>query len=136
MKSYRGNASNFLGDLAIVGTGAAVAFAGIWVVLHIIRGLVYFYYHSAAKLNEEIKAQADFLDYCMSVEEGTDPKAREKQRKALNKLTNISNTIETKILKMDTAAKKEMRESDRESFNPRAVKELGTRSTSSEIVLM
>lgn len=110
-------ASNNAGKALIV---SAAILVSITAVFFSIRGLIYVFYRSATKINDYVRTQSEFLKFNINL--GKDPAdALAKQQKHLDQLENVSNFIETKILKNDKRASKEIEESDKKNFTPQAL---------------
>jgi len=85
----------------------------IWISLAIffaIRGLIYLAYYVPFKINSYIKIQADFLKYTIEKDNDQTSTTVEKQKKLLSHLDGICTFIETRILKINTTAKKRLDE--------------------------
>lgn len=136
MTNFRKNPKGFLGDIIAqmtnssakniifsVPTGVAVTaivLVSMVALFFSVRGLIYVFYKSATKISDYTRTQAEFLKFNINL--GKDPAdAIAKQQKGLDKLESISNFIETKIIKNDKRASKELEESDKKNFTPQAL---------------
>lgn len=128
MLQFKKNSSNLLGSLgalsAIQGTTGVISLGiapmiiiSFLVLLFSIRGLIYIYYHAAFKLNNFITINADFLRWNVEMDRNNTDSSLEKQKKMLNALDSVQNFIETKILKTESDAKKELEKSNKENFS-------------------
>lgn len=93
--------------------------AGIISLLVIVRGMIYWFYCGATKINEYIKTQKQFVDAVITHDSinGNDNKALYKHKKLSEKLSSIVNFIEVKILHSNKATKEKLAESNRDNFN-------------------
>ena len=99
--------TNEIFSVIAIATISVVAFTAlIWAI----RGMIYTYYYSAVKVDEKARAMAIYLDAVSKNEK--DKIAKGKQKYASTKLQNIAVFIETKILKDDRVATREMQKSD------------------------
>ena len=136
MTNFRKNPKGWLGEVVSQTTGqsknnmsftvptgvaiTAITLVSIVALFFSIRGLIYIFYRSATKINDYVKTQSDFLKFNINL--GKDPEdALTKQKKHLDWLEGVSNFIETKIIKNDKRASKELEESDKKSFTPQAL---------------
>lgn len=142
MTNFRKNPKGFLGEIVSQMTGIdkdKLSLSGVWgangagkvivsaaaivavvALFFSIRGLIYVFYRSATKINDYVKTQSEFLKFNIGL--GNDSAAAlAKQQKGLDKLESISNFIETKIIKNDKRASKELEESDKKNFTPQAL---------------
>ena len=132
MLHFKKNSSNFIGTLlaatasmsiptGVAATGGVIL--GVVALLFSIRTLIYLYYSSAMKMNQYLKIQPEFLK--VSIENASDSNltSLEKQKRMLSNLESISNLIETKVLKTEKDASKEMKESNATNFTPQELKD-------------
>ncbi len=116
---FKKDSSNLLGFVtggSITG-GPAVVISALAALLTI-RGFIYVYYASSMKLNESLKLPAEFLKTSIELTDKSTPtNAVEKQKKFLSKLESISNFIETKILKTNKDAIKDLKKSNSEKYD-------------------
>lgn len=85
----------------------------------IIRAAIYYFINAAGKLSDRLKNITSILRSNASAE--SSPTALEKQKKMLNQLENLSDTIDYKIVKSEKAAEVEMKASNKTEFNPNEV---------------
>lgn len=113
-------------SIIAIATFSIVAFTAlIWAI----RGLIYTYYYTAVKVDEKARAMSIYLDAVSKNEK--DKVARAKQKYANTQLQNIASFIETKIIKDDIVAQREMQKADAAIsraalLNPNPQKELPT----------
>lgn len=108
---------------------ATFSVVGFTALIWAIRGLIYTYYYSAVKVDEKARAMSIYLDAVSQNEK--DKVALAKQKYANARLQNIASFIETKILKDDVVAQREMQKADAAIsraalLNPKAKQELPT----------
>ena len=74
------------------------------------------FFVKAVKLDDYLNTQSEFLHTAIEAEKnlGDDPNAIAKQEKALNALERLSAFIETKILKVDKEASKQIAEDNKQ----------------------
>lgn len=92
--------------------------------LFIVRGLIYVYYASATKINESLKAPAEFLKTSIEMSGDNGSLAVEKQKKFLNKMDAVSNFIETKIIKTNKDAKEDLKKSNKDNYDTDSLKDI------------
>lgn len=90
-----------------------------------LRGAIYYFFNAAGKLSDRLKNITAILRANAASE--TSPTAVEKQKKMLDQLENISDTIDYKIVKSEKAAEMEMNRNNKSEFSPQ---EIGTVSGS------
>lgn len=123
MAQFKKNSSNMIGALltyaatlpASVTIGGGVIL-GIIALLFSIRTLIYLYYSSAMKINQYIKIQSDFLKVSIDSASDGDSDSLDKQKRLLETLSSISNSIETRVLKTEKDASKEIKDSNSTNF--------------------
>lgn len=82
----------------------------------IIRSLIYFFITKSAKVSNWAKTQTEFLKW--NADNGNNTKeGAVMQSNVREKLEDITDIIESKILKTEDMAKKKLKESNRENFN-------------------
>jgi hypothetical protein len=127
MKTFKQESSNLLGFITggtLALSGAKLVLVSIFAALVVIRALIFVYYSSAMKINERVKITAQFVDAAISYSQDNTEDSLAKQQKMLDTLTSISDFIETRILKVNKDAEKEISKSNKEKFNPKALSEL------------
>ena len=103
-----------------IGTGillaAVISPLVIRSVIGFIRLAVNSFFVKAVKLDDYLNTQSEFLHTAIEAEKnlGDDPNAIAKQEKALNALERLSAFIETKILKVDKEASKQIAEDNKQ----------------------
>lgn len=135
MALNNGKATEGFADVVKAGISAGVGYVGaaaglagaigtvwgvIWVSLTIffaIRGLIYLAYYVPFKINAYIKVQADFLKYAIEKDNEPSSTSVESQKKFLSKLESLSTFIETRILRMNTVAKKKLDEDAKTNYS-------------------
>lgn len=126
MLAWKKNPSNLLGSLgAIASSGAAagvVSASAITIIsilsfLLIVRGMIYVYYNSSMRISQYAKINAEFLKNSIKISNDNTASSLEKQNKMLNMLESVSDFIETKIIKTNHDAKKDLVESNKTDFN-------------------
>ena len=85
----------------------------------IIRAGYYYFCNAAGKLSDRLKYITHILRANAASE--TAPTAVEKQKKMLNHLENLSDTIDYKIIKSEKAAEQDMNKSNKTEFNPQEI---------------
>lgn len=102
-----------------IGAGAIVAISAVSIILLLlaVRMLIYFFYSTAAKIDNYVRIQREFLEVAIAKDPGDNTKALKKQQDMLNTFENISNFIENRILKNDNDTKRALSESNKENFN-------------------
>jgi hypothetical protein len=113
-----------------ISTGATIGLSvlGIVLLLLSIRLLIYFFYSRAAKIDNYVSTQKEFLSFDMSNDNGTE-KGVESRKKMLNFLDRTSSFIENKIFKADNEAKKELSVSNKDNFNKSDFDKAGINNT-------
>ena len=126
---FKKNSSNFVGTLLTLATiptpvaiGAGIVL-GFVALLFSIRTLIYLYYSSAMKLNQYIKIQSEFLKVSIDSSSNDEGNSLDKQKRLLENLNSITSLIETKILKTEKDASKEIKESNSTNFTPHELKD-------------
>lgn len=123
VNQFKKDGSGLLGFI----TGGSIAGAPLVVVslltsLIIIRGLIYVYYNSSMKINDALRVPKEFLKE--SINAGDDNSTPIiKQKKMLSRLEGLSDFIETKILKTNKDAKKELQKSNIEKYDVRTLQD-------------
>lgn len=109
------------GKLMVMSGNAALASIGplfyCFAAFVAIKLLVYLYYYVPFKINEGIKIQSQFLKSSIEMNSDTSVNSLEKQKKMLSNLQHISNFIETRILKINTTAKKALDEDTKKNYS-------------------
>jgi hypothetical protein len=102
-----------------LGTGMTVglAIAGVIAVLLALRLLIYFFYSSAAKIDNYVSVQREFLVIALAKDTSGDAKSIKKQENMLHKLEGISNFIQNKIFKSDNDTAKALSDSNKDNFS-------------------
>lgn len=93
-----------------------VALIGLFVI---IRAAIYYFINGAGKLSDRLKNITSILRANASSE--SSPTALEKQKKMLNNLENLSDTIDYKIVKSEKAAEMDMNKANKTEFNPQEI---------------
>ena len=105
------------GSIPMVGVGkVAIAFIGLFMIL---RAAIYYGINAAGKLSDRLKNAASILRANAASESA--PTAVEKQKKMLNHLENISDTIDYKIMKSEKSAEKDMKNANKAEFSPQEI---------------
>jgi hypothetical protein len=84
-----------------------------------LRGIIYYVINSAGKLSDRLKNVASILRANAATENS--PSAVEKQKKMLNHLENLSDTIDYKIVKSERLAEGELKKANKADFNPQEI---------------
>lgn len=84
-----------------------------------IRGIIYYFINCAGKLSDRLKNITTILRANVSSENS--PTAVEKQKSMLEKLENLSDTIDYKIVKSEKAAEMDMKKANKAEFNPQEI---------------
>ena len=106
-KSATKQFSSTVFSVMAIGTISVVGIIGLfWAI----RALIYQYFYTAVTVDEKVHAMKMYIDATTAMEK--DPKAAEKQKRASSSLQHIATFIETKILKDDAVAQREMAKSD------------------------
>ena len=101
----------------LVGIGVAtVTIASIIAGVAAIRQLVYYFYTFNYGINDFIKVENEFLKEELKNNQ-LDPRATARISRMSSVLSGISGFIETRILKMNTAAQKNISQADKEVFS-------------------
>lgn len=136
VKTFKGKDSHLLGSIlgaatsfSTQGIGAAlsavasspiaipvIVTVSVVSLLVILRWVIYYFYELSAKVDSFVSIQKEFLDTYMSRTKDSDT-AVAKQQKMLAKLEGISNTIDARIFRADTAAKREISKSNKKDFS-------------------
>lgn len=93
-----------------------VAMIGLFII---IRAAVYYFFNAAGKLSDRLKNITTILRANVASENS--PSALEKQKKMLDQLENVSDTIDYKIVKSEKAAEIEMTKANKAEFNPQEI---------------
>ena len=83
------------------------------------RGLIYYFINCAGKLSDRLKNITTILRANAASENS--PSALEKQKKMLDNLENLSDTIDYKIVKSEKAAEMDMKKANKVEFNPQEI---------------
>jgi hypothetical protein len=137
---FKKNSSNFVGTLltyavpmlptSVMVSGGVVL--GIVALLFTIRTLIYLYYSSSMKINQYIKVQSDFLKVSIDNSADGNTDSLDKQKRLLQNLSSITNFIETKVLKTEKDASKELKETNTNNFTPQELRD--TNNTGIELL--
>ncbi len=84
-----------------------------------LRGAIYYIINSAGKLSDRLKNVMTILRANAASENS--PSALEKQKKMLNHLENLTDTIDYKIVKSEKAAEIEIKKANKADFNPQEI---------------
>lgn len=125
MMQFKKDSSNLLGLSGVIGivTGTTTLSGGVLVVIALlgllfaIRGLIYIFFNTSYRVNDYIKTEAELLKWNIEMDNNTSDSALEKQKKFLGKLEETSDFIETRILKTEAKAKKELAESNKQIYS-------------------
>lgn len=98
---------SIIATIALIGAVGAISIVAI---VSAIRGIIYLYYSSLAKIDEQARSMEEYLKEITPYE--TNPEALKKQQKAMTKLSNIAGFIEAKLIKADISATTEIKSED------------------------
>lgn len=95
-----------------------MAIAAIIGLMMIVRGLISLFWTGVVKIRDYAKVQQKFVDITLRTEEdeGVDEKTLKFHQTVSNKLGDIANFIEVRVLQSDKKAKEEIRKSNAENF--------------------
>ena len=101
--------------IKIVGTTLIILISALF----IIRGAIYYFFNCVGKLSDRLKNTATILKANAASENSET--ALEKQKKMLDYMENISDTIDYKIIKSEKAASADMKTANQTEYNPQEI---------------
>lgn len=102
-----GEVMSIIATVALIGAVGAISLVAI---ISAIRGIIYLYYNTLAKIDDQARSMEEYLNQVIPYE--TNPQALKKQEAAVAKLNSIAGFIEAKLIKADSATETEIKSED------------------------